>query len=243
MRFAIRRLVGVLVATTIVAYPSLAIGATFVVNSALDAVDVLPGNGVCATAGAVCTLRAAIQEANTTPGPHIITLPAGIYTLTIAGRGETDAATGDLNVKADITINGASAATTIVDGNSLDRVFSASSGGLTMNDLTVRNGNPGGGGGCISVSAVNLTLARLVVNSCRSDGSGGGILVSGPSTVTVTDATISQNVTTTQSSGGGIFLVNGITATITRATISGNSSFFGGGIRVLAQPRLHRLFM
>ena len=38
--------------------------ATFTVNSATDAVDATPGDGVCATAGSVCTLRAAIQEAN-----------------------------------------------------------------------------------------------------------------------------------------------------------------------------------
>ncbi len=39
--------------------------ATFAVNSTADAVDTSPGNGICATAGGVCTLRAAIQEANT----------------------------------------------------------------------------------------------------------------------------------------------------------------------------------
>ena len=37
--------------------------ATFYVNSTTDEVDSNPGNGVCATAGGVCTLRAAIQEA------------------------------------------------------------------------------------------------------------------------------------------------------------------------------------
>src|SRR3990172_1659410 len=37
--------------------------ATFTVNSTTDGVDSNPGNGVCATAGGVCTLRAAIQEA------------------------------------------------------------------------------------------------------------------------------------------------------------------------------------
>ncbi len=38
--------------------------ATFTVDSTSNAVDSNPGNGVCATAGAVCTLHAAIQEAN-----------------------------------------------------------------------------------------------------------------------------------------------------------------------------------
>src|SRR6185436_3458259 len=37
------------------------------VNDSGDAPDVAPGDGACATAGAVCTLRAAIQEANSRP--------------------------------------------------------------------------------------------------------------------------------------------------------------------------------
>ncbi|MFN8557150.1 MAG: CSLREA domain-containing protein [Dehalococcoidia bacterium] len=50
--------------------------AAFVVNDLGDAVDAAPGNGVCATAGAVCTLRAAIQEANAAAGPDTITCPS-----------------------------------------------------------------------------------------------------------------------------------------------------------------------
>ena len=41
----------------------------FVVDSTADAPDATPGNGVCATAAGVCTLRAAITEANRNPGP------------------------------------------------------------------------------------------------------------------------------------------------------------------------------
>ena len=41
-----------------------ATAATFYVDSEIDAVDALPGDGVCATSTGTCTLRAAIQEAN-----------------------------------------------------------------------------------------------------------------------------------------------------------------------------------
>src|SRR6185369_5960639 len=71
---------------------------TFTVNSITDAVDANPGNGVCATAAGQCTLRAAIQEANASRGADTITLPAGTYTLTIAGRNEDAAAMGDLDI-------------------------------------------------------------------------------------------------------------------------------------------------
>jgi len=50
--------------------------ASFVVNDLGDASDANPGNGACATAGAVCTLRAAIQEANAFPGSDQITFDA-----------------------------------------------------------------------------------------------------------------------------------------------------------------------
>lgn len=63
---------------------------TFTVNSTLDAVDAAPGNGVCATAGGACTLRAAIQEANAFGGNDVITLPVGIYALTIPCRDPKD---------------------------------------------------------------------------------------------------------------------------------------------------------
>jgi CSLREA domain-containing protein len=225
-----------IVAALLLLSPGLAVGNTFVVNSTIDAVDTVPGNGVCATAGSVCTLRAAIQEANALSGAHLITLPAGTYTLTISGRGETNAATGDLNVNGNITINGDSAATTIVDANGLDRVFMAISGGLTLNDLTVQNGNPGNvSGGGIYISGANLTLVRVVVKSCTGAG-GGGIIVFGPSTLTVTDTTISQNVVPGPSGGGGVYLSSGTTATMTRATISGNSGAFAGGVYVFGSP-------
>ena len=139
---------------------------TIVVNSTLDGVDAAPGNGVCATVGGVCTLRAAVQEANNLTGADVITLPAGTYTLTIAGTGEFVAATGDLNVNGGLTINGAGAATTIVDGGALDGVFRAIAS-LTLNDLTVQNGNTAFQGGCISGGS-GLSLMRVRVQGCRT---------------------------------------------------------------------------
>lgn len=169
-----------LVAATIVACPRVAVASTFIVSSTLDAVEALPGNGVCATAAGACTLRAAVQEARGLGGAHVITLPAGIYLFTIAGRGELNAATGDLNLIADLTINGAGAATTIIDANGLDRVFNNSLSALTLNDLTVQNGNPGNSeGGCIFASEGDLTLTRVIVKSCHAEGGGGGIYVLG----------------------------------------------------------------
>ena len=46
----------------------------FVVDAAVDVVDAVPGDGACATAAGLCTLRAAVQEANASPGAHTIVL-------------------------------------------------------------------------------------------------------------------------------------------------------------------------
>ena len=48
----------------LLALPSHAFAATFVVDDAGDEADNLPGDGVCETAAGVCTLRAALDEAN-----------------------------------------------------------------------------------------------------------------------------------------------------------------------------------
>ena len=212
--------------------------ATFTVNSTTDAVDSTPGDGVCATAGSVCTLRAAIQEANALAGDDIITLPAGAYTLTIAGADEDAASTGDLDLASNITLNGAGAGTSIIDGGALDRVFHVT-GAFTVNlsDVTVRNGNIlGSGGGIFNDGTLNITNSVFSSNSTNSGdpywGNGGGIYNDG--TLNITDSAFFGNSTNSEyyykGRGGGIY--NFGTLTITNSAFSGNSAtgVEGGGI-------------
>src|SRR5262245_66461475 len=63
-----RRLLQLKSAIVILALSATTQAATFVVNSTLDASDANPGNGICATSGGVCTLRAAIEESNNLAG-------------------------------------------------------------------------------------------------------------------------------------------------------------------------------
>ena len=86
--------------------------ATFTVDSQTDAVDASPGDGICATVvlpgeGVRCTLRAAIMEPNGLAGSDQINLPGGTYRLTILGKNDDAAATGDLDITSELTIVGA----------------------------------------------------------------------------------------------------------------------------------------
>ncbi len=76
--------------------------ATLTVTKGADTND-----GVC---DADCSLREAIGAANAAFGADTVELPAGTYTLNLAGAGED--ATGDLDITGDLTINGAGAAAT-----------------------------------------------------------------------------------------------------------------------------------
>ena len=131
-----------------------------------------------------CSLREAIRAANTDvavdactagSGADVITLPAGTYTLTIAGAGEDAAATGDLDITDDLTINGAPAVSTIIDGGGIDRVLEVHPGAtVQVNGVTVRNGNPGGNGGGI-FNQGTLTLMESTVTNNTGASFGGGI--------------------------------------------------------------------
>lgn len=64
----------------------LAVGATFTVNVEADDADAQPGDGVCATGAGVCTLRAALAEANLAPGMNTIAFAipgGGVRTITL----------------------------------------------------------------------------------------------------------------------------------------------------------------
>lgn len=210
-----------------------AAAATFVVNAFNDATDASPGNGICETGAGnqVCTLRAAIQEANSLPGPDVIALPAGIYRLTLAGADEDAAATGDLDITDDLSILGAGADQVTIDGNRIDRVFHILPGHTVgIDGVTISNGAASiYGGGVLNELSV-LTVSNCVLSGNFANptnvnfGQGGGIFNNG--TLTVIASTISGN------SGDGIHNIQFGSATVVNSTITGNprAGIFNNGI-------------
>jgi CSLREA domain-containing protein len=199
---------------------------TFPVTKTADTAD-----GAC---DADCSLREAIIAANANAGPDVITLPAGTYNLAIAPTGESivanNAAVGDLDIAGELTINGAGASTTIVDGQDLSRIFHIHAGPVAINNLTARNGTEEAGGGIFIAAVTTVNLSNIVVTLNNGLGSGGGGIRNAGGTTTISDSTISANVGTAQ--GAGIFTL-GTPLTIVRSTISGNSTTeSGGGIRI-----------
>jgi hypothetical protein len=124
--------------------------AVHVVDSVADRVDANGADGICATADGTCTLRAAVQQANESPGQDTVTVPAGVYALAIAPGGGT-AADGDLEITGPLVVQGAGFGATFIDGSGLDRVFeiTETAGNVTLAGLTVRNGATEEEGGAI----------------------------------------------------------------------------------------------
>ncbi|MEZ5442937.1 MAG: right-handed parallel beta-helix repeat-containing protein [Lysobacterales bacterium] len=150
--------------------------ASFAVDRLDDAVDMLPGDGVCLAIGGGCTLRAAIQESNALAGPDTLQLAAGTHLLTLPGIDEDLSSQGDLDVTDALTIEGAGPLVTVIDGGALDRVLDVlpadSARAVALRDLSLRNGrldsfsqNSGGGAGLRVGRQVQLLIERVDIRN------------------------------------------------------------------------------
>jgi len=207
--------------------------ATFTVNSTADAVDINPGDGVCATNSGVCTLRAAIQETNALAGMDTIIVSAGTYLLTIAGTGEDQSATGDLDITDSLILNGANASTTVIDGNAIDHVFHVRTNqAVTLTEITIQNGNApymdgmfDGGGGIRATNGARLTIINCNIVENNSVDRGGGIFSIG--NITIANSQVSNN--TSQSGGGFSSASASAIITVTNSLFAENSATGSAG--------------
>jgi CSLREA domain-containing protein len=182
-----------------------------------------------------CTLREAIRAANLNQpvdacpagnGADTIDLPVGTYVLALPGTGEDLAATGDLDITDDLTINGAGKTSTVIYGNGLDRVFDIYDP-VFIAGVTITGGDSGteSGGGIRVFSELTLTNSR--VSDSTTSAAGGGIDVySTSSRLTVIGTRIYSNTATLD--GGGIY--NYGTTTLLNSLIDDNTASNGGGV-------------
>jgi CSLREA domain-containing protein len=195
---------------------------TFTVDNTGDAGDLTHGDGVCATAGAVCTLRAAIEEANALASCGTIAINFNI------GSGAIPLVNGELTVDHNVNINGPTLNSVVISGNNLSRVFTVSgTRTAAISNLTISDGKVfGSNGGGISNNGT-LTLTNCIVSGNSFANAGGGLANIG-GTLTLINSTVSGNTTNVGgATGGGIF--NNSTLTLTNSTVTGNSANSGAG--------------
>lgn len=176
-----------------------------------------------------CSLREAITAVNLAAASGVgageciagdsnndtIAVPAGTYTLSIAGIDEDNNASGDLDIRANVTVQGAGMGTTVIDANHIDRAIDIPLGvSVQLDDLGIANGQaPDGsnsvgenGGGLNSPSGAILVLARVEFAHNMSGagdfgdpdgyfgGAGGAICATGGS-LRLTDSSLHENST------------------------------------------------
>ena len=237
---------------------------TFYVNTSKDSLD---DDGDC-------SLREAIISANTDGNYNddcgtesgldadTIELQNPGYCLSLKNATPTTdedaAATGDLDILDDLTIQGGGQEFTFIDAGAGDnsdttevcstlgdRIFEIAAG-TTVNiiGLTIEGGSGVSDGGGIYVSNSSdaldtvLNLQKITIDNNSSLVNGGG-LYGNTSTITLTDSTVSNNSITTDGSGygGGIYAYSS-TLTLKNSTVSGNVitsgiGAYGAGIRAL----------
>jgi predicted outer membrane repeat protein len=184
------------------------------------------------------SLREAINAANADPATaDVIVVPAGVYRIALGTSGDDANTGGDLDILGNVTIQGAGAGRTIIDGQQLDRVFDVidtapSSIKAVFQGLTVRNGSVIGDGGGIRVANADLVVRDSAVNGNRASVSGGGI--SNASAISTGDVRVVRTVVSRNvagADGGGIFVAGDSVLTVKDSAIRRNfADLQGGGI-------------
>jgi predicted outer membrane repeat protein len=187
--------------------------------------------------GGLGSLREAIIRANANPGLDRISLSAGTYTLTIPGADEDAAATGDLDITDDLSINGAG--TTIIQAGAttakgIDRVLHILDGldgptDVSLERITIQNGNTQfDGGGIFHAGTGALAGAFIALINNHAGGSGGAIRALAGA-VGLGFVNVLNN--TANGDGGGIRTTSGSITCTDNSVLSGNNAGgHGGGI-------------
>ncbi len=183
-----------------------------------------------------CSLREAIRAANTDTavdacgagsGSDTLLIPAGTYTLTLTGAPEDAAASGDLDLLQPVTLVGAGVNVTIIDGNATDRVLHVLAQGVSLNTLTIRNGNSGSNNAA-GIQIVNGSVTGAQIAVTGNSGNIGGIHVGSDASLTLLESVVAEN---SGASAGGIFVSGSGVAVLDRTLVATNTvSFDGGGV-------------
>ena len=142
--------------------------------------------------------------------------------LTIAGANENASATGDLDIKSDMTISGKGSTKTIIDAAAIDRVLQILSGKVQISRVTIEHGRSNDGGGVLnSGGKVALTVDVFAKNLAEAGAGGLGAIGAG-------NGGGGGGFAGGTAFGGGISNEGG-SLTISRTTIVANQTIGGAG--------------
>jgi CSLREA domain-containing protein len=201
---------------------------TYQVNTTADTAPD-PSPGACTTDPDGCTLREAINDANSNGGDDTVTFASGLSGTIALAQGQLNVNTSSGN----LTIQGPGAGTLTVSGEDATRIFGVSGDNdyaFSVSGLTLANANASGGGGAINTTNnTGINVADSVLSGNTASQSGGAISSYGA--LSVSNTTISGN----SSDFGGAIATGGKYAQlhVSGSTISGNdASTSGGGVEV-----------
>src|SRR5262245_8503623 len=133
----------------------------------------------------------------------------------------------NVEVSQNVTVQGDGTTGSTVNGNESSSLFTIDGGfNVTLNSLTIKNGNFGAGGGIANNRGSVVTIVGCTLNNNHAPGGNGGGISndSSSSSLTIINSTISGN--SAGLLGGG--LENAGSCAIVNSTIGGNLAQFGG---------------
>jgi hypothetical protein len=136
---------------------------------------------------------------------------------------------GEIAVSKNLILDGSALPNGLaISGSNLSRIFNlGGSGNLTLNSLTLRDANGGGGDGGAILNVGNTTLNDCTLTA-NSTGSGGAIVNNLPGSMALNNCTLTANSSAPEGGGGAI--VNRSLLVINNCTLLNNTSGSGGAI-------------
>ena len=222
------------------------LAATYTTTWDGDSPDVLTGDGACADAAGLCTLRAAVMEAQAFPQVGVDTIdmayggdntllganPNGSY----ACEDLASARCGGLELTTDLRVLGPPDATQIPPiVRATGPVFRTNGTELLVERLDLVGGEVVGNGGVVEAvldGTANLTIRDSALRNGRAlGGTGGGLAVSGvDGTATLERVQIASNFAS--AGGGGLSVTGEVTVVADELAVVTNTSQFGAGINI-----------
>lgn len=183
----------------------------------------LPSQVFAATinVGDGCSLKNAIKSANRDTSVGGCTAGSGADTVVMNYNIKLRKMLPD--IKTNITITGGDY---FISGKNQRRIFTVKhNGNLTVNNLTIRNGNADNGG-AIRINDGQVTINNCTVRHNTANVNGGAIWIRGGS-FTIQNSTVRNN--SAESNGGAIRADDGAVLTIQNSTLRNNEAGNNGG--------------